>query len=567
MRPLDPRLLTYAKSARTYLALSVLNGTVTAGLVIGQASLLGGLLAGIFTGSRSTQDITTPLVWLTVIVVARAITSWFSDVAAARTSARAKHELRTAVLTHVRDLGPAWINAQRSSNLATSVMRGLDGLDPYFARYLPQLVLAAIVPLAVGAWILTNDMLSAIIVAVTVPLVPFFMVLIGRFTKTAQEKQWSTLQTLSGHFLDLISGLTTLKAFNRSKSQRAGLLRVGEEYRTTTMGVLRISFLSSLVLELISTLSIALVAVSIGLRLVTGDMHLEQGLVILILVPEVYLPLRALGAQFHAMAEGIEAAEHVFSILETPMSKTKYVTVQTPKPSGFNPPPAAIEPLRVSHIEFQDVSYRYPEMSTHAVSNFTAEFTAGQISVITGPSGVGKTTALNVLLRFITDFHGDVQFDGKSVREINPEVFRASIGYLPQKPWIGHSTIREALTVSRPALDTELNSVGNAVGLDFANRTDFPCGLDTVVTSSSGLSGGQRRRLALARILLRNSPIVILDEPTASLDGETEDIITHTLQTLAHNGALVIAVAHRPSLIAVADHVVVMGTHVRQDQS
>ena len=540
MKPLDPRLIKHAASVRTFLTFAVVNGTVTSAAVIAQAVVLGDLLSGVFSGSKTRDQVAHSLVLLLLLFSVRTVTSWIGEWSANRTSARAKQQLRRSLARKIFDLGPIWVGRNRSSELVTTAMRGLDSLDVYFSRYLPQLVLAAIIPLSVGITVLTNDLLSAVIIAFTVPLIPFFMALVGWFTQAQVDKQWQSLQRLSGHFLDLITGLPTLKAFNRSRGQSEGLRTVGEDYRSTTMSVLRISFLSSFVLELISTISVALVAVSIGLRLVNGTMHLREGLIILILVPEAYLPLRALGTQFHAMTEGLEAADRVFTILDHKVSNHEGTEMQ--------------EPIR--SIAFRDVSVTYPNANTPALVDFSGQFEPGSLSVITGVSGSGKTTALAVLLKFVVDYQGSIAINGHELREIETRSWRNQIAYLPQSPWLPHGTVREALVMAAPADDAALIALCRTVDLDLNDAEQFPQGLNTVVSSNSGLSSGQRHRLGLARALLQERPILILDEPTAAVDAATEALIAEIITSLTKQGKLVIAVAHRPSLIAQADVVV-----------
>lgn len=523
------------------MAFATVNGIVTAALVIAQALILGELLASVFIGGEQFVDIKPQIYILGLLLVARVTTAWISDFVAARSSSQAKSELRQAVLQKSAQLGPAWINANRSSDLTNISIRGLDALDIYFSRYLPQLVLSALIPLAVGIAILTQDLLSAAIVALTIPLIPVFMALIGWVTQTQVDKQWKSMQTLSGHFLDLVNGLPTLKAFNRSKFQVATIQKVGDEYRSTTMGVLRISFLSSFALELIATLSVALVAVSIGLRLVNGSMQLREGLIILLLVPEAYLPLRQVGSNFHAVAEGLEAANHMFEILELPDPSND---------SGITPSP------RPELIKATDISFTYPGATTPAISNFSASFKAGQLTAITGVSGSGKTTLLNLLLKFIGPDSGNILVNDAKLSDITNTSWRSQISYLPQSPWLPNGSVREALHMARNSNDLELTNACASAGLDFTDLEIFPLGLDTIISNDSGLSTGQRRRIALARVFLRDSQVIILDEPTASVDGDTEELIAEAVENLRDAGKIVIAVAHRPSIIAIADQVV-----------
>lgn len=542
MRPLDPRLLKYASTTRNYLAFATVNGIVTAVIVITQAMVLGELLASVFIGGKQFADVKGQLILLAVLVIVRAISAWFSDYISARSSAAAKSELRMAVLTRSAKLGPAWINSKRSSDLTNTATRGLDALDIYFSRYLPQLVLSTIIPLAVGVAILTQDILSAVIVALTVPLIPFFMALVGWVTQSKVDKQWHSMQALSGHFLDLVSGLPTLKAFNRSRFQAKTIKSVGEDYRTSTMGVLRISFLSSLVLELIATLSVALVAVAIGLRLVNGTMQLREGLIVLLLVPEVYLPLRQVGANFHAVAEGLEAANHMFEILEHPLVE-----------DGNDSKTSCPEPKKIT---ITNLTYTYPLAQTPALTNLSATFSEGSISVLTGVSGSGKSTALSALLKFFAPDSGSIYIDDLDLANIDTASWRKHVAYLPQNPWLPNGTVRDALLMAGNASDSDLMRICLRAGLDFSDQIQFPRALETIVSTSSGLSAGQRRRIALARVFIRDSKVVILDEPTASVDGDTEELVIKAVQEISAAGKIVIAVAHRPAMVSIADQVI-----------
>ena len=540
MRPLDPRLLRYAKATRSFLAFSAVNGLVNTALIILQALLLGELLAAVFIGGKELADVSASLYWLIAVVATRSISAWLSDVVATRSSNLAKSQLRSAVIAKTLELGPVWVSSRQSGDLATLSTQGLNALDTYFARYLPQLFLAAAIPLTVGITVLTQDLLSAVIIGLTVPLIPFFMALVGKFTEVKVNRQWNSLQTLSGHFLDLVQGLPTLKVFNRAKRQADAIAAVGDEYRSATMGVLRVSFLSSLVLELISTLSMALVAVSIGLRLVNGSMQLREGLIVLFLVPEAYLPLRQLGAQFHAVVDGLGAANRMFEILETP----------TPTHAG-QAKPELKQPIT---IRTEQLSYAYPNTEQLALSPISANFKSGELTVIKGASGSGKSTLINLLMGFAIPSNGKILVNDIELSEFDQDFWRQQISYFPQSPWLPYGTVRDALLMGdQSADDHRLTEVLELVDLAVDALSDLPNGLDTLITSSSGLSMGQRRRIALARALLQDRPIFILDEPTASLDSRTEQIINETLRSLVRQGKCVIAVAHRPHLVISAD--------------
>lgn len=550
MRPLDPRLLKYAKATKTYLAVTTLMGCVTASLVMAQAIILGTLISSVFLDGKQLDESSTALVTLIAITIGRTALSWSSDILATRASSASKEQLRGAALDKVAQLGPMWLTTQKSSDIANVVGRGLDALDVYFARYLPQLVLATVIPLSVGVVILTQDFLSALIVAATIPLIPFFMVLVGQFTQTQVERKWSSLQRLAGHFLDLIIGLPTLQAFNRSKRQREAIRLVGSEYQKSTMSVLRISFLSALVLELISTLSVALVAVSIGLRLVNGSFHLREGLVILILVPEAYIPIKQLGTQFHAVQDGLAAAADLFTILDTDTSATTRERTGTVS--------------NVTAIEFQDVTYTYPGYDSPALAGCTASFRAGELGTIAGPSGSGKTTALNLLMGFATPDQGRILINGVDLASLDVAAWRKHIAFVSQHPWIPTGTVRSALAMARPSATTdELLEACRHAGLNLSDESDFPQGLETAVGPRNGVSVGQRGRIAFARAYLNDAQVVLLDEPTASLDGATEDALIDVISALRSQGKLIIAVTHRSSLIAIADAITTIGMAVK----
>lgn len=322
MKPIDPRLLRYARATRRFLAAVVVLGLAGAGLVVAQAMIIAEVVVGAFEDGLDVSGLRTPLLLLGAVAVGRGLVAWLTELAAHRASAAVKSELRGRLLERAAELGPGWLSGQRTGSLVALATRGVDALDDYFARYLPQLGLAVVVPVAVLARIVTDDWVSAGVIVLTLPLIPLFMVLIGWATQSRMDRQWQLLSRLSGHFLDVVAGLPTLKVFGRAKAQAESVREITSEYRRATLRTLRIAFLSSFALELLSTLSVALVAVGIGMRLVHGDLDLYTGLVVLILAPEAYLPLRQVGAQYHAAAEGLAAAEEIFAVLETGPSGT-----------------------------------------------------------------------------------------------------------------------------------------------------------------------------------------------------------------------------------------------------
>ncbi|MEU0964337.1 thiol reductant ABC exporter subunit CydD [Streptomyces sp. NPDC005917] len=539
MKPIDPRLLRYARATRLFLIAVVCLGAVGAGLVIAQAMLIAEVVVGAFQHGHSLSELRTPLLLLVAVAVGRALVSWLTELSAHRASAAVKSEVRGRLLDRAVALGPGWLSGQRTGSLVTLATRGVDALDDYFSRYLPQLGLAVVVPVAVLARIVTEDWLSAAIIAGTLPLIPLFMVLIGWATQSRTDRQWQLLSRLSGHFLDVVAGLPTLKVFGRAKAQAESIRRITGEYRQATMRTLRIAFLSSFALELLATLSVALVAVTIGMRLVHGDMDLYIGLVILVLAPEAYLPLRQVGAQFHAAAEGLAAAEEIFAVLETPVPVCG---------TGEVPSDAS--------LAFEGVTVRYPGRSADAVTDVSFTVEPGETVALVGTSGVGKSTLLNVLLGFVRPTVGRVRIGGAELAEVDLEAWRSRIAWVPQRPHLYAGTIAENVRLARPDAydDAVRRALRDAGALEFVDA--LPEGAGTVLgEDGAGLSAGQRQRLALARAFLADRPVLLLDEPTAALDGATEAEVVAAVRRLAA-GRTVLLVVHRPALLSAADRVV-----------
>ncbi|MEU4425380.1 thiol reductant ABC exporter subunit CydD [Actinoplanes sp. NPDC024001] len=530
MRPLDPRLLRYARTTRAYLAATVALGAVHAALLIAQAVLLADAIAAAFLNGAGVP----PLAPLIAVIAGRAAVAWLQEVAAARSAAAVKSELRRRLLAHVAAPGRS---TRPAGEVAALAGHGLDALDAYFARYLPQLVLAGLVPAILLARLLPADLIATVTIAVTLPLIPLFMALVGLHTEAQNRRQFRLLARLSHHFLDVVAGLPTLKLFGRARAQAGIIRRISAEQRRHTMRTLRTAFLSSLVLELLATLSVALVAVGIGLRLVHGDLDLATALLVLILAPEAYRPLREMGANYHASAEGLAAAEEVFAILETPAP-----------PAGTLAPPDGA-------IVFDGVQVRYPGRDGVAL-RLSATIEPGEVVALTGPSGCGKSTALAVLLGFVTPAAGRVTVGGVPLPDLDPAAWRRRIAWVPQRPHLFATSVYENITLTAPAgSDPAVLAAAEAAGVGAFAR-DLPDGYRTVLgDNGTGLSAGQRQRVALARAFLRDAPIVLLDEPTANLDADTAAGVMATIRRLAAGRTVLIA-AHRPELIALADRVV-----------
>ncbi|MET8981587.1 thiol reductant ABC exporter subunit CydD [Streptomyces sp. NPDC004539] len=538
VKPIDPRLLRYARATRLFMAGVVGLGVLGALLVIAQAMLIAEIVVGAFQHGHSVAELRTPLLLLVAVAIGRALVSWVTELAAHRAGAAVKSELRGRLLERAGALGPGWLSGQRTGSLIALATRGVDALDDYFSRYLPQLGLAVVVPVAVLVRVVTEDWVSAAIIVGTLPLIPVFMMLIGWVTQSRMDRQWRLLSRLSGHFLDVVAGLPTLKVFGRAKAQAESIRKITGEYRQATLRTLRIAFLSSFALELLATISVALVAVTVGMRLVHGEMDLYIGLVILILAPEAYLPLRQVGTQYHAAAEGLAAAEEIFAVLEEPV------------------PAAGTAAVPQGAITVDGVTVRYPGRAVPAVENASFTVEPGETVALVGPSGAGKSTLLNVLLGFAHPAEGQVRIGGADLAGLDLEEWRARIAWVPQRPHLYAATIAENVRLARPdADDTAVRrALADAGALEFVDA--LPAGADTVLgEDGAGLSAGQRQRLALARAFLADRPVLLLDEPTAALDGATEAEVVAAVRRLAQ-GRTVLLVVHRPALLEVADRVV-----------
>jgi ATP-binding cassette subfamily C protein CydD len=540
-RAVDRRLLRYAGAARAHLVLTVALGLVGAGLILAQTGLLARALAVAARGDTA-ASLSGTLAALLVVVVARAAVSYGGEVAALRAAATVKSQLRRALTIRSLRLGPVWLGGQRAGEITTLSTKGLDGLDSYFARYLPQLVLAVLVPIAVLARVAVADWISAVIIAVTLPLIPLFAVLVGWHTKAQTRKQWRLLATLGGHFLDVVEGLPTLKVFGRARVQEQVIAEVTEDYRAATMSTLRVAFLSALVLELSAAVATALVAVEVGLRLLYGHVGYETALLVLLLTPEAFVPLRAVGAQFHASMEGVAAAGRVFEILDTatpgePQARRAATAVCS-----------ASADLRTQYIRLNGVTAAYPGRHRPALDGVSLTIAPGDRIVLTGPSGAGKSTLLALLLRFIAPAAGTIELGddgaGGDLAAIDIRQWRTQIAWVPQQPYLFTGTAADNIALGQAGASR--NAIGRAARL--AGAADFiselPAGYDTPLGERGlRLSAGQRQRIALARAFLRDAPLLLLDEPAAHLDPAAARLIGTAIDT-ALPDRTVILVSH-----------------------
>jgi ATP-binding cassette subfamily C protein CydD len=555
---LDQRLLRQARAARIDLALTIGLGLLAGVLLVGQARYLSRIISQVFLAGESLGTVGSLLVALLILALVRACASWGSELAANRAASRVKTDLRQRLSAHLLALGPAYARGERSGELVNTIVGGVEALDAYFRQYLPQLALSALVPLTILAFVFPLDWLSGLVFLLTAPLIPIFMLLIGNRADALTKRQWTSLSRMSAHFLDVLQGLTTLKLLGRSRDQMATIAQISHRYRQTTLGVLRVAFLSALVMEMAATLSTAIIAVEIGVRLLYARMAFEDALFILLLAPQFYLPLRLLGVRFHAGMAGVAAAGRIFEVLDTSTSVVKPTS------------PLLLNLALDLDVCFKDVYYAYDDGQRPALTGLSFQITRGQKVALVGPSGAGKTTVVNLLLRFIEPDQGLIAVNGRSLRDFPVSDWRAQIAWVPQHPYLFHTTVAENIRLARPqaSIAAVIRAARQAHAHEFIQA--LPQGYDTVVGErGSRLSAGQAQQVALARAFLKDAALLILDEATSNLDLMHETLLGETLQRLMA-GCTVLVIAHRLSTVLRADQILVMeggkivqeGTHV-----
>jgi thiol reductant ABC exporter CydD subunit len=541
VRVLDPRLVRRARPVRSMLAADAALGLVAALLVIAQAVLIARVAAEAFAGA-SLGDVAAPLALLAAAVAGRAAAAWGFEVVGRRAAIGVQSELRTELVEKRLQSRPTALDGADSAELATIAVSGVDALEATFARYIPQVVLAVVVPVAVLVVVASIDLLSASLMLITLPLVPVFMWLVGRHTQKRARERWYALSFLAGHFLDVVRGLPTLRAFNRGEAQVERISEVGDRYRRATMGTLRIAFLSGAVLELVATLGIALVAVTVGVRLVNGGMAFEAALTVLVLSPELYLPLRNLAAQFHAGADGLAVASRLLDLVEAPEPAARGTAI-------------APSPLEAA-VRLEGVSFSYPGRPGDVLRSLELELRPGETVALVGPSGAGKSTVASLLLLLARPSSGRVTAGGADLADCDPEAWRSNVAWVPQRPTLFSGTVAENIALGEPrAGEARIRAAAELAGADAFIRR-LPDGYRTIVGDGGrALSAGERRRIAIARAFLRDAPLMILDEPTANLDRESGEVVGDALVRLG-KGRTVVLIAHDDEVVRHADRTV-----------
>jgi len=551
------RLLQLTRNTRLPLIFTILSGLLAGLLTIWQAWLLSNSINGVFLEGQTLTTVARLLRLILVTISARALLTWLNEIFANAIAVKIKTDLRNRLFEKILRLGPAYTKKQRTGELTAAAVEGIEALDAYFSQYLPQLVLTTLIPISILIVVFPIDLLSAIIFLITAPLIPFFMIMIGKGAEIVTKRQYETLRILSAHFLDSLQGLTTLKLFGQSKAQTQSIAKVSDQFRDTTLGVLRVTFLSALALELLATLSTAIIAVEIGFRLLYGKMEFQPALFLLILAPEFYMPLRALGARFHAGMSGTTAAKRIYEILDTPIENRELEFGNQGTEPHFPTPDS-----QISAIEFSNVSFTYPGESAPALENINLTIQHRQHIALVGKTGAGKSTLVNLLLGFIQPTSGTINVHSVSPAAHllipNSQSLLPSIAWVPQKPYLFHDTLAANIRLGNPeATNEQVILAARSARLDDFIES-LPQKYETVIGEGGArLSNGQSQRLAIARAFLKDAPILILDEPTSSLDPETEALLEESTQRLMQDRT-VITIAHRLNTIFKSEKIIVI---------
>lgn len=544
---IDKRLLRETRRVSLFLMITIVFGLLIAGLAVAQAAAFARIVAKVFLAGAKLTEVWNLLLIILGILVVRGSLQWLSEITAHEASRRIKENLRERLMEKIMQRGPLFAMGERAGELVNTAVEGIDALEDYFARYIPQLALAGLIPIFILICVFPLDFDSGLILLLTGPLIPIFMMLIGKLAEKKSLRQWRVLSWMSAHFLDMLQGLTTLKTFGRSKDQARVIGRVSDSFRLATLNVLRVAFLSALVLEFLATISTAIVAVALGLRLVYGQISFETALFLLVIAPEFYQPLRNLGLQFHASLSGVNAANRIFEILNSADASDK---------------PAAedgdIEIPSEMNLTFNHVTLVYEENGASALKNIRFDVNSGERIALVGPSGAGKSSIFLLLMGFIKPTHGEIKISGIPLNQFSLSKWRDKVAYVSQRPYLFSGTIAENIRLACPgATDADVEiAAQQAAAHDFI--VELPQGYQTRVGEGGArLSGGQAQRIAIARAFLKNASLLLLDEATEGLDAESEQVIEASLSELMR-GRTVLMIAHRLHTVYQADRILVL---------
>ena len=542
---MNRELLRQVGSARIALVVTVALGLLAAAATIVQLVFLSKVVDRVFIEGVDLGEVRGLLLLLLGAAVVRSGLLWGREVCAQRGAVRVKSELRERLFAHVLSLGPSYTRGERTGELTTAAAEGIEKLDAYFGRYLPQTLLSVLVPLMIAGYVFPRDPSSALLLLVTGPVIPLLMVLVGSYAEEHTRRQWRALSRMGASFLDAMQGLSTLKVFGRSADESEKVARASEEFRKRTMKVLRYAFLSGFVLEFMTAAAIGLVAVTLGVRVISGNMPFEEAFLVLLLAPEFYRPLRELGVHRHAGMEGSAAADRIFEILSTP--------VPVRHGSGSHGP-ISDEPT----IEFSGVCYTYPGSNHAALSDLTLTLEAGTRTALVGRSGAGKSTLVNLLMRFVDLGSGVIRANGVEITDLPAKTWRENVALVPQRPHFFYGSVLENIRLARPeASREEVEKAAELAGAaEFIGR--LPDGYGTCIGERGArLSGGEAQRIAIARAFLKAAPVLLMDEPTSSLDPESERLVRAALERLARDRTVLI-IAHRLNTVYKADRIAVL---------
>jgi ATP-binding cassette subfamily C protein CydD len=545
----DRRLMNLLRETGVLFPFVVLFGLLSGGLIVLQARQLSQVISVVFLDGKTLAEVMGLLWLLLIIIFARVLSTILNDVFANWMAVKIKISLRAQVMQKINRLGPAYTNTQQSGELVTTALQGIEALDAYFSQYLPQVLLAVILPLIILLVVFPLDWVSGLVFLVTAPLIPFFMALVGKTSENETKKQWKAISRLGADFLDTLQGLTTLKLLGQSKSQVKRITTVSDRYRVVTMNVLRITFLSALVLEMLATISTAVVAVEIGLRLLYGHLVFDQAFFVLLLAPEFYQPMRNLGMRYHAGMTGVTASVRIFQLLDEPEPKRIEIIDKEPAKPDLK------QPFRLT---IENVSFAYPDSTRDSLSSIQISLESGKGYTLVGHSGAGKSTLLKLVMRFIEPSAGVIRLNGVDICIFHLTDWRSQISWVSQKPRLFNTSILENIRLDDPTVSEA--AVWQA--LEQAQLADFVMRLPQKLGSPLGewgarLSGGQAQRVALARAFLKDAPLLLMDEPNVHLDPDLEAMLAVSMEALMKQRT-VVTIAHRFSTLLQASQIIVL---------